>query len=90
MVKKETVIILIQAGCGLGRTHLEKIEGESFEDVKSLLDRIDPKAESLFFDNQIQIWKMTDFMDAWNNTDDDQTMLEIGDSFIGHVKLKYT
>lgn len=86
----ETVIVLIQAGSGLDRTHLEKIEGESFESTESLLDSIHPEAQNMFFNNQIQIWKMTDFMDAWNDTDDDRAVLEIGDSFIGYVKLKYT
>lgn len=85
----KTVIILLKAGTGLDRRELERIEGETFDTQQELLDAIHPTGRDMFLNNEIQVWTQTDFMDAWNNTDDDSTELEIGKSFIGFAKIKF-
>lgn len=84
----KNVIILLQAGNGLDRTDLERLDS-TFDTQEELLDAIHPTAREMFLNNQIQVWTETDFMDAWNNTDDDSTELEIGNTFIGFAKIKF-
>jgi hypothetical protein len=83
------VIILLQAGKGLDRRDLEKIEGSTFDTQEELLDAIHPTGREMFLNNEIQVWTETDFMDAWNNTDDDSTEIEIMDTFLGYANIKF-
>lgn len=85
----KNVVILIKAGNGLDRTDLEKLFGCSFDTEQELLDAIDVDGRKLFLDGKIQVWKEEDFMDAWNNTDDDATELEIQETFLGFAKIKH-
>lgn len=86
----KNVIILLKAGTGLDRTDLEKIQGQTFNAQEDLLDAIHSTGREMFLNNEIQVWTETDFMDAWNNTDDDSTELDIKISFIGFSKIKFT
>ena len=83
------VIILIAAGSGLDRTDLERIEGSTFDTQEDLLDAIDSDGRQMFLDNKIQVWTETDFMDAWNNTDDDSNELKVHSTFIGFANIKF-
>lgn len=84
----ETMIITVKAGEVIGRYELGVIENEVFESKQSLLDRLGSEAKELYKVNILQVWKMTDFMEAWNSTDDDGEYLEIDNTFLGYVRIK--
>jgi hypothetical protein len=84
----ETMIITVLAGEVIGRFELGVIENEVFESKQSLLNRLGSEAKELYKEGVLQIWKMTDFMEAWNSTDDDGEYLEIDSTFLGYVKIK--
>ena len=83
----KNVIILLQAGSGLDRTDLERLDS-TFDTQEELLDAIDPSGREMFLNNEIEIWEETEFMEAWNNTDDDSNELRVKNNFIGFAKIK--
>lgn len=83
----KTVVILVYAG--LDRTHLEKVEDTEFDTVEDLLDALSGFGRGLYCDNSIQVWELSDFMDEWNNTDDDYQGLDVKVSFFGYAKVKH-
>lgn len=85
---EKNVVILIEVGYGLDRTDLENLGGV-YESVEFLLDAISNTGRTMYLENKIQIWELTDFMDAWNDTDDYATILDISSSFIGFAKVKH-
>ena len=85
----KTVIVTIKAGQDLDRTDLEKIENESFSNVQSLLDELSEIGRSLYLEGVIKVWELSDFMDAWNDTDDHKTLLNVKNCFIGYAKVNF-
>ena len=73
-----------------GRRIAERIENQKFDSHTELLERIkaeiggaDKKYNKAYDDHAVQLWSLTDFMDACNNEE-----IFLDDLWIGYVQLK--
>ena len=72
------------AGIGLygatkfsGREDLERIEAMDFRSIQDIRDTI----------NGVDCFRLTDFMDAFNDSDSDNSLIDISKNWIGYVNL---
>ena len=75
------VIIVAPVG-KVERTDLEMIENQKFNSTQAILNE--------FPNDTIQIFTLSEFMDACNNSDDDTPIglsIDIANSWIGYVEL---
>jgi len=78
------MVIIVNTGSKGGRETLESIEGHSFKDK----NEVSAACKDLFDEGCFSVWSMTDFMDFYNNSDDeapsDETLV-VADTFFGYV-----
>ena len=81
----KTHIVLIKPNSSVdARPFLEYHEGTVFHSCSSSLEvqkAINKKAGSEI----AEVWPMDAFMEAWNDTDDDSTHIDVKECFMGYV-----
>lgn len=74
---KETIIVLLKVTKFSGREDLERIEAMDFRSIQDIRDTI----------NGVDCFRLTDFMDAFNDSDSDNSLIDISKNWIGYVNL---
>jgi hypothetical protein len=74
---KETIIVLLEVNKFSGREDLERIEAMNFRSIQDIRDTI----------NGVDCFRLTDFMDAFNDSDSDNSFIDISKNWIGYVNL---
>ena len=75
------VIIVAKVG-KVERTKLENIENQEFNSVQAILDE--------FPNDTVQLFTLSEFMDACNNSDDDTPKalrIDVANCWIGYVEI---
>ena len=74
-----------------GRTKLEKIENGKFESIEAVENAICFYEDDPIAVEDLEIWNMSDFVDACNNTDEetpDEERMDVFGCWIGYVRIK--
>jgi hypothetical protein len=74
-------VVLVADVKKFDRKELEHAEGLHFESELAIRDHFHD------VENELMIYPLTEFMDAWNSTDDDHTEFSIIESWIGYVTI---
>ena len=74
---KETIIVLLEVNKFSGREDLERIEGMDFRSIQEIRGEIDG----------VDCFRLTDFMDACNDSDSDNPLIDISKNWVGYVNL---
>ena len=77
-----TYIITVKAENDIDRLLIENFSLRVFKNKKELIDAIE-ETGAIY-----KIYTLDDFIDAWNDTDDDMEVLNISQYFLGHCKIE--
>ena len=83
------IIVLVKVGYQLDRNDLEYLVGTEFKNINALrnhLFKLYPKLQN----SSVLTFQLTDFMDCWNDQDDDtpnEEKISIDDHWCGIVKI---
>lgn len=82
------LVVLIKGGCKAvdARSFLEEHESSVLDckDTTEVMNHLN----NLAGESVCSVWEMTEFMEAWNDSDDDCETIEMKKYFMGYVYIK--